>query len=530
MSRKIIYDHDAQKALQVGMHILAQAVSITLGPKGKNVILERYGTPQIVNDGITIAKAIELNNTLENMGVVLMRQAALQTNEIVGDGTTTTTVLAYAIVQEGLKSVLAGGNPMLIKKGIEKAVDFIVSKISEYSSPITNLQDLIYIASISAGNNLIIGDMIACAMKKVGREGIISLEEGQSTSTSLEVNDGMSFNAGYMSSGFLSGPMQLEISQDNPLILLTDKKITLIEQEVVPLLEQIAVVGRPLLIIAEDIEKEALSTLVLNKLQGIIDIVAVRIPSFGDRKQALLDDLAVLTNATIVSDNLGLSLSKLSLNMMGSANRIIVSKQTTTIIAQPNQYALRIHCHNIRKQIDLSSNLYEREKLQQRLARLSSGIAIIKLGAATAAELADIKLRFEDAINATKAAIEEGVVPGGGSTFVHLSNLLQSWANSYLLFDELVGAKIVVKALLVPLQIIVQNTGQNGSFIVEQLRNTNFEMGYDADKLRFVNMYAAGIIDPAKVTRLSLQNASSIASAILTTGCVISSSASQSML
>lgn len=523
MSKKIIYNHDARKALEAGMNILAQAVSITLGPKGKNVILQsKFGAPQIVNDGITIAKEIELESPLENIGVILMRQAAAKTNDVVGDGTTTATVLAHAIIKEGMKSIAVGSNPILIKKGITKAVHFVVNKISEYSRPVIDIQEIIQIASISAGNNMVIGAMIANAIKKVGREGIICLEEGQSTTTYLEVNEGMSFNKGFMSAYFLSNPVQLDICQENPLVLLTDKKITHVQQELIPLLEQVAITGRSFLIIADDISKEALSTLIMNKLRGIVDVVAVRTPGFGDRRKAFLEDIAVLTNATVISEDLGLSLDKVSVDLMGSAKRTIISKDMTTIISDTGQQALQLRCDHLRKQIELSSNNYEKEKLQERLAKLAGGIAVIKLGAATETEMKDKKLRLEDAIGATKAAIEEGIVPGGGSTFVHLSYDLQLWASRYLLLDELLGAQIVAKALLVPLYTIVRNTGHNGSIVLERLRNTNFEIGYDANTYKIVDMYTAGIIDPAKVTRSALQNASSIASMILTTECVIS--------
>ena len=523
MSKNIVYDHDARRALEAGMNILARVVSITLGPKGKNVILESgSGTPQIVNDGITIAKAIELTDVVSNMGVMLMRQAALKTNDVVGDGTTTSTVLAHAIIREGIKAILAGGNPILIKKGIDKAVNFVVSKIVEYAQPVMSIEDIIDIASISSGNNIAVGNTIAKALKQVGREGIISLEDGQSTITSIQLKDGMSFDQGYLSSYFLSSSSQTEIHQDNPLILLTDKKITLVQQELIPLLEQIAAVGRPLLIIAEDIEKEALSTLILNKLKGVINVVAVRTPGFGDTKAAFLEDIAILTQATIISDKFGLSLDHISLDYLGSASRITIRKKSTTIIAKMNTEALSLHCHNIKKQMELTNNNHEKELLQYRLAKLSGGVAIIQVGAATEAEMIDNKLRFEDALNATRAALEEGILPGGGSTLVHLSHDLCQWSNNHLLFDELLGAQIVVKALLVPLYTIIQNAGNNGAIIIDTLQSKSFSMGYDAENCCLINMYSAGIIDPAKVTRLALQNASSIASMVLTTECVIS--------
>lgn len=528
MSKNIMYNQDARYALESGMNILAQAVSVTLGPKGKNVLLgSKYGTPQIVNDGITVAKEIELKNPIENMGVMLMRQAALKTNEVVGDGTTTATVLAYAIIKEGMQSISAGGNPVLIKKGIDKAVNFIINKISEYAKPVIDIKDIRNIASISAGNNTMIGSIIARAIKQIGREGIISLEEGQSTITSIDITDGMSFNQGYMSTSFLSDPMQLEIRQENPFILLVDKKIKAVQKELISLLEQVASTGRPLLIIAEEIEQEVLSTLVLNRLKCIIDVVAVRTPGFGDRREAFLEDIAILTNATVISDKLGLNLDKSSFDLMGSAKHTVISKNKTTIISDKHNKALKLRCNSLRKQIELSSNNYEKEKLQERLAKLSGGIAVIKIGAATSTEMNDNKLRFEDAINATRAALEEGVVPGGGATLMHLSESLNLWASRYLLSDELIGAKIIVQALLVPLHTIVENTGNNGCIVIDDLRNTNFNIGYDADKSQVVNMYSVGIIDSAKVTRLVIQNASSIASMILMTECIISNTSFQ---
>lgn len=523
INKKIIYNHKARQALETGMSVLAQAVGITLGPKGKSVILEsKIGAPHIVNHGMIVAKEIEFKNPIENMGVLLMRQAALKTNDVVGDGSTTAMVLAQAIVEEGIRSIATGGNPLLIKKGIDKAVKFIVNKISEYSQPVMRIEDIVNIASTSAGNNIIVGNSIANAIRKVGPEGLISLEQGQSTITSLEVIDGISFEKGYMSSYFLSNPLQTEVLQENPLILLVDRKIELVQQELICLLEEVALMSRPLLIIAEDIEKDALSTLVLNKVKGIIDVVAVRIPGFGDRKQAWLEDIAVLTNATIISEQFGLTLDKVSLDFLGSAQRIIVSKNMTTIISCANQSALQLRCAHLRKQIELSDNSYEKENLQERLAKLSGGIAIIRVAAATTVEMLDKKLCFEDAIKATRAALEEGIVPGGGSILVYLSYDLELWAGRYLSSDELLGAYIIARALLVPLYTIVQNTGCNGPIVVERLRSMKIGMGYDADKCQIVDMYSVGIIDPAKVIRLSLQNASSIASIILATDCVIS--------
>nr|YP_009628782.1 60-kDa chaperonin [Balbiania investiens]QBX88565.1 60-kDa chaperonin [Balbiania investiens] len=526
MSKQILYQDDARKALEQGMDILAEAVSVTLGPKGRNVVLERkFGAPQIVNDGVTIAKEIELENYIENTGVALIRQAASKTNDVAGDGTTTATVLAHAIVKQGMRNVAAGANPMEIKKGIETATKFIVTKIAEYSRPVETRLDITQVASISAGNELSIGEMISTAIDKVGREGIISLEEGKSTSTELEITEGMQFEKGFISPYLVTDAYRMEVVQDNPFILLTDKKITLVQQELVPILEQVAKTGRPLLIISEDIEKEALATIIVNKLRGIINVVAVRAPGFGDRRKALLEDIGILTSGTVISEDIGLTLDALTLDMLGQARRITVNKDSTVIIAEGNDKPIAIRCDQIRRQLEVSTNIYEKEKLQERLAKLSGGVAIIKVGAATETEMKDKKLRLEDAINATRAAIEEGIVPGGGSTFVHLANNLCEWAKLTLVDDQLVGALIVGKALISPLKRIVENAGGNGAVIVEKVAAEDFSIGYNVANAKFVDMFKEGIVDPAKVTRSALQNAASIASVILTTECIVVDSA-----
>nr|YP_010155943.1 60 kDa chaperonin [Cumathamnion serrulatum]QQY85255.1 60 kDa chaperonin [Cumathamnion serrulatum] len=522
MSKTILYHDDARKALEKGMDILAEAVSITLGPKGRNVVLEKkFGAPQIINDGVTIAKEIELKDVVENTGVALIRQAASKTNDVAGDGTTTATVLAHAIVKQGLKNVAAGSNSILLKKGIDKAVKFVVSKIAEYSRPIHDVNDIMQIASISAGNDLEIGEMITNAIKKVGKEGIISIEEGQSTLTHLEIKEGMKFDKGFISPYFVTDPSKMEVIQENTYILLTDKKITLIQQELLPILEQVAKTGRSLLIIAEDIEKEALATIIVNKLRGIVNVVAVRAPGFGDRRKALLEDIAILTSGQLITEDTGLSLDSISLDNLGIAKKVQVDKDSTTIVAEGNQDIINDRCEQLRKQMQVTNNNYEKEKLQERLAKLSSGVAVIKVGAATETEMKDKKLRLEDAINATKAAIEEGIVPGGGSTFVHLSKDLHNWAKDNLVNEELIGALIVEKALLSPLVRIVENAGMNGVVVLEKLKQSDFAVGYNANTGKLVNMYESGIIDPSKVARSALQNASSIASMILTTECII---------
>lgn len=522
MTKKILFNDEARKILEQGIDTLAKAVSLTLGPGGKNVLLERkFGAPQIINDGVTIAKEIELSDPIENIGVSLIRQAALKTNDVVGDGTTTATVLAYAIFKQGMKSIISGINPILMKKGIEKAIKFLVEKISEYSRPVKDLKDIVHIATISSGNDLEVGNMIAKAIEEVGREGIIYLEEGKLTKTYLEIAEGIRFDKGFISPYLILDKSTTEIIQNNPYLLLTDQKITLVKQELMPILEQVAKTGRALLIIAEDIDKEALATLVLNNIKGLINVAAVRAPGFGDRRKAFLDDLALLTGAQVISKDLGLGFESLSLDVMGSARKITIHKDHTTIITYPNKKLVELRCNQIRKQIEASNNNYEKEKLQERLSKLVGGVAIIKLGAFTEIEMKEKKLRLEDAINATKAAIEEGIVPGGGCTLVHLSQELDLWSNQYLSGEELIGALIVRNALCLPLSNIVKNIGANGPFVVEKVRQDNFAMGYDANRDSIVNMYLTGIIDPAKVTRLALQNAASIASMILTTECMI---------
>nr|YP_009296300.1 chaperonin GroEL [Sebdenia flabellata]AOM65235.1 chaperonin GroEL [Sebdenia flabellata] len=522
MSKTILYQENARKALEKGMDILTEAVSVTLGPKGRNVVLERkFGSPQIVNDGVTIAKEIELKDLIENTGVALIRQAASKTNDVAGDGTTTATVLAHAIVKQGLKNVAAGANPMVLKKGLDKAVKFVVSKIAELSRPVSDVRDITQVATISSGNDMDIGKMISDAIEKVGKEGVISLEEGQSTVTNLEVKEGMKFEKGFISPYFVTDSSKMEVIQENAYVLLTDKKITLIQQELLPILEQVSKTGRPLLIIAEDIEKEALATLVVNKLRSIINVVAVRAPGFGDRRKALLEDIGVLTSGQVISEDIGLTLDNISLDKLGVAKRVCVTKDTTTIIADSNQLDIKSRCDQIRRQLEISNNSYEKEKLQERLAKLSGGVAVIKVGAATETEMKDKKLRLEDAINATKAAIEEGIVPGGGSTLVHLSADLNLWAKTNLIGEELVGALIIEKALLAPLNRIVENAGFNGAVVVEKVKQRPFSIGYNANQGHLVDMYTYGIIDPSKVTRSALQNASSIASMVLTTECIV---------
>ena len=523
MAKKILYQDNARRALEKGMEIMVEAVSITLGPKGRNVVLEKiYGSPQIINDGVTIAKEIKLQDHIENTGVSLIRQAASKTNDVAGDGTTTATVLAYAMVKEGLKNIAAGSNPISIKLGMEKATQYLITQINEFAKPVEEIRSIKHVASISAGNDNVIGSLIADALTKVGKEGVISLEEGKGILTELEITEGMKLDKGFISPYFITNTEKMEVSYENPYILLTDKRITLVQQDILPILEQITKTKRPLLIIAEDVEKEALATLILNKLRGIINVVAIRSPGFGELRKQILEDISILTNGTVITNDAGLSLENTQLNLLGQARRIIVTQDSTTIVSNGQTLnEINIRCEQLRKQLNVIETNYEKEKLQDRIAKLSGGIAVLRVGAITETEMKDKKLRLEDAINATRAAIEEGIVPGGGSTLAHLSENLNLWAKSNLKEDELIGASIVSKAILSPLKRIVSNAGINGPVIIEQIQQQEFEIGYNAAKNTFVNMYKEGIVDPAKVTRSGLQNASSIAGMILTTECII---------
>ena len=521
MAKLIIYNDEARRALEKGMDILAEAVAVTLGPKGRNVVLEKkFGAPQIINDGITIAKEIELEDHIENTGVALIRQAASKTNDVAGDGTTTATVLAHAIVKEGLRNVAAGANPIALKRGIERATDFLVDKIKQHAKPVEDSKAIAQVASISAGNDEEVGQMIASAMDKVGKEGVISLEEGKSMTTDLDVTDGMRFDKGYISPYFVTDTERMEAVLDDVLILITDKKIALV-QDLVPVLEQVARQGKPLLIIAEDIEKEALATLVVNRLRGVLNVAAVKAPGFGDRRKAMLEDIAVLTGGQVISEDAGLKLESTKLEMLGTARRLTITKDNTTIVAEGNEAQVKSRCEQIRRQMEETDSSYDKEKLQERLAKLAGGVAVIKVGAATETEMKDRKLRLEDAINATKAAVEEGIVPGGGTTLAHLGPELEDWANKNLVTEELTGALIVARALAAPLKRIAENAGQNGAVIAERVKEKAFNVGYDAATNQFSDMFEAGIVDPAKVTRSALQNAASIAGMVLTTECIV---------
>ena len=521
MAKSIIYNDEARRALEKGIDLLAEAVAVTLGPKGRNVVLEKkFGAPQIVNDGVTIAKEIELEDHIENTGVSLIRQAASKTNDVAGDGTTTATVLAHAIVKEGLRNVAAGANPIAIKRGIDKAIEFLVGKIKEQAQPVGDSKAIAQVGTISAGNDQEVGDMIALAMDKVGKEGVISLEEGKSMTTELEITEGMRFDKGYISPYFVTDTERMEAALEEPLILITDKKINLV-QDLVPVLEQVARQGKPLVIIAEDIEKEALATLVVNRLRGVLNVAAIKAPGFGDRRKQMLEDIAVLTGGQVISEDAGLKLETTTVEMLGTARRINITKDNTTIVAEGNEAGVKSRCEQIRRQIEATESSYDQEKLQERLAKLSGGVAVIKVGAATETEMKDRKLRLEDAINATKAAVEEGIVPGGGTTLAHLVPGLEEWAKANLKDEALTGATIVARALTAPLKRIAENAGQNGAVVAERVKEKDFSTGYNAATNEFVNMFDAGIVDPAKVTRSALQNAASIAGMVLTTECIV---------
>ncbi|MYG47725.1 MAG: chaperonin GroEL [Synechococcus sp. SB0675_bin_6] len=521
MAKRIIYSESARRALEKGIDTLNEAVAVTLGPKGRNVVLEKkFGAPQIINDGITIAKEIELEDHIENTGVALIRQAASKTNDAAGDGTTTATVLAHAMVKAGLRNVAAGANAISLKRGIDKAADFLVSEIEKHAVPVTDNNAIAQVGAIAAGNDADVGQKIADAMDKVGKEGVISLEEGKSMSTELEVTEGMRFDKGYISPYFATDNERMEAVLEEPYILLTDKKITLV-QDLVPVLEQIARTGKPLLIIAEDIEKEALATLVVNRLRGVLNVAAVKAPGFGDRRKAMLEDMAVLTGGQMITEDAGLKLDNAKVDMMGSARRVTITKDTTTIVADGHEAQVKERCEQIRRQIDETDSSYDKEKLQERLAKLAGGVAVVKVGAATETEMKDKKLRLEDAINATKAAVEEGIVPGGGTTLVHLMPQLQAWATDNLSGEEQTGAMIMASALTAPLCRIADNAGINGAVVAENVKGRPFNEGYNAAKDAYEDLLAAGIVDPAKVTRSALQNAASIAGMVLTTECIV---------
>ena len=518
MAKDLLYSEQARRKLEKGVNTLADAVKITLGPKGRNVVLEKkYGSPTITNDGVTIAREIELEDPFENMGAQLVKEVATKTNDVAGDGTTTATVLAQAMIREGLKNVAAGANPMELKKGIDKAVDTAVEYIKGKAKPVETRSAIAQVAAISADDEEI-GELIAEAMEKVGKDGVITVEESQTFGTELEVVEGMQFDRGYISPYMVTDAERMEAVLEDPYILITDRKIGAI-QDLLPVLEKMIQVGRPLLIIAEDVEGEALATLVVNKLRGTLNVAAVKAPGFGDRRKAMLDDIAVVTGGQVISEELGLKLENTTINQLGSARQVIIAKEETTIVdGKGSQDAIKSRINQIRVQIDESDSDYDREKLQERLAKLAGGVAVIKVGAATETELKEVKHRIEDALSATRAAVEEGIVPGGGVT---LLNAVSSLDNMALSGDARTGADIVRRALAEPLRLIAANAGLEGAVVVEKTKTLKSGVGLNAVTGEYVDMLEAGIVDPAKVTRSALQNAASIAGMLLTTETLI---------
>ena len=518
MAKLIKFDEEARKKLEKGVNTLADAVKITLGPKGRNVILEKsYGSPLITNDGVSIAREIELEDPFENLGAKLIKEVATKANDVAGDGTTTATILAQNIVKEGLKVVSAGANPIFIKKGIDKAAKEVVRNLKIKAKKVQSNEEIEQVASISAGDEEI-GKLIAEAMAKVGETGVITVEEAKSLETTLEVVEGMQFDKGYISPHMVTDPVRMEAELENPYVLITDKKISSMK-DILPLLEKIVQESKPLLIIADDLEGEALTTLVINNLRGTLNVVAVKAPAFGDRRKAILEDIAVLTGGKVVSEEMGMKLEEAGLEVLGTAKKIKITKDSTTIVDGGGEaQAISERIERIKAQISENTSSYDVEKLQERAAKLSGGVAVIKVGAATETEMKDKKLRIEDALNATKAAVEEGIVPGGGVAFVEI---LKSMEDFKLQGEEGMGVEIVKKALMSPLKQIAVNAGLDGGVVAEKVKTLPDGFGLDAAKEEYVDMMANGIIDPAKVTRSAIQNAASIASLILTTEVVV---------
>ena len=514
MAKQIIYDEEARKKLLNGVNKIADAVCVTLGPKGRNVLLEKsYGSPTVTNDGVTIAKEIELEDPFENLGAQLLKEVAAKANDVAGDGTTTATLLAQAMVKEGLKNVVAGANPMIIKDGINKALEVVIGEIKKTSIPINKKENISQVATISANNDHEIGNLIAEAMDKVGKEGVITIEEAKGLETELDVVEGMQFDRGYLSPYFVTNQKKMTAEFDNALVLLHDKKISSMK-DLVPMLEQASQNSRPLIIICEEVEGEALATLVVNKLRGALNVCAVKAPGFGDRRKAMLEDIAILTKGTVISEDLGMKLENVTIKDLGVAKKIIIDKENTTIVeGSGSKSEIEDRCNQIRQEMEDSTSDYDKEKLQERLAKLAGGVAVINVGAATETELKERKARVEDALSATRAAIEEGIVPGGGVTLLLAQDKLENLSVSSN--DEKVGVDIVKRALEYPMRYIAENAGNDGSIIVEKARNT--KKGFNARNGQWVDMVSEGIIDPAKVTRSAVQNAVSIASLLLTT-------------
>lgn len=518
MAKEIKFSEDARRSMLRGVDALANAVKVTLGPKGRNVVLEKkFGSPLITNDGVTIAKEIELEDAFENMGAQLVKEVATKTNDVAGDGTTTATVLAQAMIREGLKNVTAGANPMVIRKGIDKAVKAAVAELQNIAKPIEDSQAIAQVAAISAADDEV-GQLIAEAMEKVGKDGVITVEESRGFLTELEVVEGMQFDRGYISPYMITDTDKMEAVLDNPYILITDKKISS-TQEILPLLEKIVQQARPLVIIAEDIEGEAQAMLIVNKLRGTFNAVAVKAPGFGDRREAMLQDIAALTGGQVITEKLGLDLKSTSIDQLGNARQVRVTKENTTIVDGSGDKAdINARVSQIRAQLEETTSEFDKEKLQERLAKLAGGVAVVKVGAATETELKERKLRIEDALNATRAAVEEGIVSGGGTALINVYNAV---AAVEAVGDEKTGVNIVLRSLEEPIRTIAANAGEEGSVIVDRLKKEAVGVGYNAATGEWVNMFEAGIVDPAKVTRSALQNAASVAAMFLTTEAVI---------
>ena len=519
MAKELKFGEDARRALEDGVSTLANSVKVTLGPKGRNVVLEEgFGAPTITNDGVSIAREIELEDHYENMGAQTVKEVATKTNDIAGDGTTTATVLAESIFKEGIKNVAAGANPMILKRGIDKAVSKLTDKIADISEPVEGKDAVSQIASISAGNDDEVGNLIAEAMEKVGQDGVISVEESKSMGTSLEVVEGMQFDKGYLSPYMVNDTETMEASLEDPYILLTDEKISNI-QDILPLLEKVAQEGKPLLIMAEEVEGEALATLVVNKIRGTFDCVAVKAPGFGDRRKQMLEDIAILTGGTVITEDLGRQLENATMADLGQAHKVTVTKDDTTIVeGEGNKKDIKERIKLLRRQIENTSSDFDREKLEERLAKLSGGVAVIKVGAATETELKEKQHRIEDALSATRAAVEEGLVAGGGVTYLEALSVLDELD---LEGDEATGVDIVRKSLEAPVRLIADNAGYEGSVIVEKVKDAEAGIGFDAMKGEFADMIKSGIIDPAKVTRSALENAASASAMLLTTECLV---------
>lgn len=521
MAKEIKYGAEARAALEKGVNQLADTVRVTLGPKGRNVVLDKsFGTPLITNDGVTIAKEIELEDGFENMGAQLIREVAAKTNDVAGDGTTTATVLAQAMVNEGMKNLAAGANPIVLRKGMKKATDAAVEAIANMSCQVTGKDQIAKVAAVSSGDEAV-GNMVADAMEKVSKDGVITIEESKTMQTELDLVEGMQFDRGYISAYMATDMEKMEAVLDDPYILITDKKISNI-QDLLPLLEQIVQSGARLLIIAEDIEGEALTTLIVNKLRGTFNVVAVKAPGYGDRRKEMLNDIAILTGGQVISDELGMDLKEATMDLLGRAKSVKVQKENTVIVdGCGDKKAIEDRVAQIKKQIEETTSEFDREKLQERLAKLAGGVAVIRVGAATETEMKEAKLRMEDALNATRAAVEEGIIAGGGSAYIHASKEVAKLAET-LEGDEKTGANIILKALEAPLFHIATNAGLEGAVIINKVRESEPGVGFDAYKEEYVDMVSEGILDPAKVTRSALQNANSVASTLLTTESVVS--------